>query len=51
MDLFFNAKLLKIGTSQGVIIPKGLADILDKDKKYCFSITEENGKNSETDLD
>ena len=57
-DLAFKAKLVKIGSSKMITVPKPFADMLDEDKKYVYVIKEEekevdvkNGTHSEAHLD
>jgi hypothetical protein len=51
MNIRFSGKKLKLGHSYGVIIPKSIAELLEKDKKYCFSIKEEdNVTDLQTDI-
>ena len=40
IPVHFDAKKMTIGTSEGVLIPKGVALILNPDKKYRFFVKE-----------
>lgn len=40
METYFTAKIIGIGNSYGVIIPKGIVEMLNKDEKYRFIIKE-----------
>ena len=50
-EITFKAKMLTIGGSQGVVIPKALTEMLTRQKKYLFTIKEvENDANSQIDM-
>ncbi len=40
MIIRFNAKKFKVGSSEAVIIPIGIAQNLDKEKEYQFTVDE-----------
>lgn len=45
MEITFQKKMTKVGDSSAVLIPKAIADMLNKQTEYVFIIREvENGK-------
>jgi len=49
MEINFQKKIIKVGDSSAVLIPKGIADMLNKEKEYIFLIREiEDGKTTDS---
>lgn len=46
----FKAKKIKIGTSQGFVIPSGIANILEDEKKYQITIDEAKDEENNTNI-
>jgi len=40
MEITFKKKMIKVGDSSAVLIPKAIADMLNREKEYIFIVRE-----------